>query len=62
MVLLETRQIIIDKCDQTDIIDILDISTEELVDILWYKINENLNLFEDLLDINLENKEDEFEH
>tara|TARA_R100000781_G_C4055130_1_gene119090 strand:- start:361 stop:543 length:183 start_codon:yes stop_codon:yes gene_type:complete len=60
--MLETRQIIIDKCDQTDIIDILDISTEELVDILWYKINENLNLFEDLLDINLENKEDEFEH
>jgi hypothetical protein len=60
--MLETRQIIIDKCDQTDIIDILDISTEELVDILWYKINENLNLFEDLLDINLEDKEDEFEH
>ena len=60
--MLETRQIIIDKCDQTDIIDILDISTEELVDILWYKINEILNLFEDLLDINLENKEDEFEH
>ena len=49
--MLETRQIIIDKGDQTDIIDILDISTEELVDILWYKINENLNLFEDLLDI-----------
>ena len=58
--MLETRQIIIDKCDQTDIIDILDISTEELVDILWYKINENLNLFEDLLDINLEDEDDEF--
>ena len=60
--MLETRQIIIDKCDQTDIIDILDISTEELVDILWYKINENLNLFEDLLDINIEDEDDEFEH
>ena len=59
--MLETRQIIIDKCDQTDIIDILDISTEELVDILWYKINENLNLFEDLLDINLEDEDDEIE-
>ena len=59
--MLETRQLIIDKCDQTDIIDILNISTEELVDILWYKIGDNLNLFEDLLDINLEDEDDEFE-
>lgn len=60
--MLETRQIIIDKCDQTDIIDILNISTEELVDILWYKIGDNLNLFEDLLDINIEDEDDEFEY
>ena len=60
--MLETRQLIIDKCDQTDIIDILNISTEELVDILWYKIGDNLNLFEDLLDINIEDENDEFEY
>ena len=60
--MLETRQLIIDKCDQTDIIDILNISTEELVDILWYKIGDNLNLFEDLLDINIEDADDEFEY
>jgi|TARA_R110002020_G_scaffold434002_3_gene644141 hypothetical protein len=60
--MLETRQLIIDKCDQTDIIDILNISTEELVDILWYKIGDNLNLFEDLLDINIEDEDDEFEY
>ena len=60
--MLETRQLIIDKCDQTDIIDILNISTEELVDILWYKIGDNLNLFEDLLDIYIEDEDDEFEY
>ena len=60
--MLETRQLIIDKCDQTDIIDILNISTEELVHIQWYKIVDNLNLFEDLLDINIEDEDDEFEY
>ena len=56
----QTRQLIIDKCDQTDIIDILNIHTEELVDILWYKITENLHLFEDILDVNFEEEEDDF--
>jgi len=60
--MLETRQLIIDKCDQTDIIDILNISTEELVDILWYKIGDKLNLFEDLLDINIDDEDDDFEY
>jgi len=52
--------LIIDKCDQTDIVDILNIPTEELVDILWYKITENLHLFEDILDVNFEEEEDDF--
>ena len=58
--MLETRQLIIDKCDQTDILDILDISVEELVDILWYKISDNMNKFEDVLDIGLGNEDNEF--
>jgi hypothetical protein len=29
---------------------ILDISVEELVDVFWYKIKNNLHLFEDILD------------
>tara|TARA_Y100000361_G_C11150086_1_gene340534 strand:- start:1402 stop:1584 length:183 start_codon:yes stop_codon:yes gene_type:complete len=58
--MLETRQLIIDKCDQTDILDILDISVEELVDILWYKISDNMNKFEDVLDIDLGNEDNEF--
>jgi len=58
--MLEVRQIIIDKCDQTDIIDILDISIEELVDIFWYKISDNLNKFEDILDTDLGSGEDDF--
>jgi hypothetical protein len=57
---LETRQLIIDRCDQTDILDILDISVEELVDILWYKISDNMNKFEDVLDIDLGNEDNEF--
>ena len=56
--MLETRQLIIDKCDQTDILDILDISVEELVDILWYKISDNMNKFEDVLDIDFGNIEE----
>ena len=56
----QTRQLIIDNCDQTDIVDILNIPTEELVDILWYKITENLHLFEDILDVNFEEEEDDF--
>ena len=55
----QTRQLIIDKCDQTDIIDILNIPTEELVDILWYKITENLHLFEDILDVDFEEEEED---
>jgi|TARA_R100000329_G_C7610975_1_gene216808 hypothetical protein len=58
--MLETRQLIIDRCDQTDILDILDISVEELVDILWYKISDNMNKFEDVLDIDLGNEDNEF--
>jgi|TARA_R100000742_G_C4232762_1_gene53978 hypothetical protein len=58
--MLETRQLIIDKCDQTDILDILDISVEELVDILWYKISDNMNKFEDVLDIDFGNEDNEF--
>jgi hypothetical protein len=48
--LYDIRQQLIDKCDQTDIIYILDISVEELVDVFWYKIKDNLHLFEDILD------------
>ena len=58
--MLETRQLIIDRCDQTDILDILDISVEELVDILWYKISDNMNKFEDVLDIDFGNEDNEF--
>lgn len=58
--MLETRQLIIDRCDQTDILDILDISVEELVDILWYKISDNMNKFEDVLDIDLGSEDNEF--
>ena len=58
--MLETRKLIIDRCDQTDILDILDISVEELVDILWYKISDNMNKFEDVLDIDLGNEDNEF--
>ena len=58
--MLETRQLIIDRCEQTDILDILDISVEELVDILWYKISDNMNKFEDVLDIDLGNEDNEF--
>tara|TARA_R100000458_G_C8246105_1_gene224039 strand:+ start:758 stop:934 length:177 start_codon:yes stop_codon:yes gene_type:complete len=57
--MLEARQIIVDKCDQTDIIDILDISVEELVDIFWYKISENLDKFEDVLDTDLGSEEND---
>jgi hypothetical protein len=48
--LYDIRQQLIDKCDQTDIMYILDISVEELVDVFWYKIKNNLHLFEDILD------------
>jgi len=48
--LYDIRQQLIDKCDQTDIMYILDISVEELVDVFWYKIKDNLHLFEDILD------------
>jgi len=48
--LYDIRQQLVDKCDQTDIIYILDISVEELVDVFWYKIKDNLHLFEDILD------------
>ena len=48
--LYDLRQQLVDKCDQTDIIDILDISVEEIVDVFWNKITDNLELFEDILD------------
>jgi hypothetical protein len=48
--LYDLRQQLIDKCDQTDIIDILNISVEEVVDVFWNKITDNLPLFEDVVD------------
>ena len=48
--LYDLRQQLIDKCDQTDIIDILNISVEEIVDVFWNKITDNLPLFEDVVD------------
>jgi hypothetical protein len=58
--LYDIRQQLIDKCDQTDIIYILDISVEELVDVFWYKIKDNLHLFEDILDSFEEEGENEY--
>jgi hypothetical protein len=58
--LYDIRQQLIDKCDQTDIIYILDISVEELVDVFWYKIKDNLHLFEDILDNFEEEGENEY--
>ena len=48
--LYDLRQQLVDKCDQTDIIDILNISVEEIVDVFWNKITDNLPLFEDVVD------------
>ena len=48
--LYDLRQQLIDKCDQTDIIDILNISVEEVVDVFWNKITDNLTLFDDVID------------
>jgi hypothetical protein len=48
--LYDLRQQLIDKCDQTDIIDILNISVEEVVDVFWNKITDNLPLFDDVVD------------
>lgn len=48
--LYDLRQQLIDKCDQTDIIDILNISVEEVVDVFWNKITDNLSLFDDVID------------
>ena len=48
--LYDLRQQLIDKCDQTDIIDILNISVEEVVDVFWNKITDNLPLFDDVID------------
>ena len=48
--LYDLRQQLIDNCDQTDIIDILNISVEEVVDVFWNKITDNLPLFEDVVD------------
>jgi hypothetical protein len=58
--LYDIRQQLIDKCDQTDVIYILDISVEELVDVFWYKIKDNLHLFEDILDNFEEEGENEY--
>jgi len=58
--LYDIRQQLVDKCDQTDIIYILDISVEELVDVFWYKIKDNLHLFEDILDNFEEEGENEY--
>jgi len=48
--LYDLRQQLIDKCDQTDIIDILNISVEEVVDVFWNKITDILPLFDDVVD------------
>ena len=48
--LYDLRQQLIDKCDQTDIIDILNISVEEVVDVFWNKITDNLPWFDDVVD------------
>ena len=58
--LYDIRQQLIDKCDQTDIIYVLDIGVEELVDVFWYKIKDNLHLFEDILDSFEEEGENEY--
>ena len=58
--LYDIRQQLIDKCDQTDVIYILDTSVEELVDVFWYKIKDNLHLFEDILDSFEEEGENEY--
>ena len=58
--LYDLRQQLVDKCDQTDRIDILDISVEEIVDVFWNKITDNLELFEDILDDVGEEGEDDY--
>lgn len=58
--LYDLRQQLVDKLDQTDLVDILDISVEEIVDVFWNKITDNLELFEDILDDVGEEGEDDY--